>query len=435
MAKRSGTFRAICSGDLHVDASSERFPECQRVLGWIVDLVQREKPDAFLCPGDIYERASVPVEREQVADVVTPIADVCPIVVTKGNHDEPLDCLFLSRLRAKHRITVVERASVERVGPAALACVAWPNRSAIAAMIGTPLPAEAIDDVAREALRNVFRALRDALATCDGPRIALGHFMVDGSIVSTGQPLVGKPLNVGLSDLALLGASAVVMGHIHKPQEWTLEDMVAFYTGSPFRKTYGELEEKSVTLLEYQGAKLVRRERLPTPASPMIHLEGKFAQDSTGQWHLMTRRPGDRDWGLGAGLPGWTCAELVGAEVRFRYTVPLEYREAAAGQAAEFKRLALEYGKAKSVKVEEQLVVVQRSRLEQLVAENQPAPAEGQEPELDEAFDHDPAPALHSVQALGDKLNLVWRAKHYDPGARRDPIKSKLEQLEQENPQ
>ena len=54
-------FTAFATGDLHWSTRS-RFEECQRVHNTMAEHVERDEPDAVLCGGDVYDRASNPDE-------------------------------------------------------------------------------------------------------------------------------------------------------------------------------------------------------------------------------------------------------------------------------------------------------------------------------------------------------------------------------------
>jgi len=305
------------SGDLHCDETN-RFDEFVRVHKWVAEQVAKEKPAAHLIPGDVYERGSTPREREAAAECIQAVADVCPVVITRGNHDRITDLLVLGRLKTKHPVIVVESCGFFEVGGLRLAAIAWPNRASIAAMIGDPVAPDAIDDVARELLRGVLRKL----GTHD-PHVLMGHFMVDGSKVSEhGQPRCGLELNIPLSDLGMARAAITIMGHIHCPQEWTWNERPILYTGSPFRNDFGETETKSIVVADVNDHG-VEWSRLVTLARQMLLGEDEWGVGPNG------------DQGFLVGWHGLDPALAVGADVRLRYKVSSDMLEPAKLAAAE----------------------------------------------------------------------------------------------------
>jgi exonuclease SbcD len=378
----------IASGDHHWDEHS-RFDECIRIHSWMVDLVRRERPDVFLSAGDIYERASTPKEREEVAAWLVAIAEVSPVVVVKGNHDRAFDAHLLRRLKSVHPIIVDERCGVHRVGGAAIATLAWPSRASILAMLGRSASSQDADVAATLALQDVLRGLGAELAEHDGPRVLLTHAMIDGAVTSLGQPLIGAEMRITLSDLALAQAQVVIAGHIHCPQRWDYGAMPVIYTGSPFRTAFGETEEKSVLLVEIDGA-TVRCERVPTPATPMLLIEGVWRPES-GSLDVTSET---------APVP----QRCTGAEVRLRYTVDADHRDAAKRALSEQRQRLMDAG-ARSVKLEEVVTATVRAR----------------------------APEIAAAKTLEEKLGALWRARKNEPTPERAArLITKTHELESE---
>lgn len=331
-------FRIFATGDLHVDEHSDRFDECKRILDWIASYVEAATPapDAVLISGDIYERNSTPAERLVAASLVRRCADVCRVIIVRGNHDRKRDLALLAALASTHPIYVVEGREIVSLltqsgVTARIACMGWPTRANVT-----------MDGAAKDALRNVLADIGAQLAPCSGPKILLGHFDVAGAKVGEGQPMIGGALTLGLEDLALAGADAVVMGHIHKPQEWLYNRRPIIYCGTPFRTDFGEPEDKSILSIEIDGDK-VSWERIPTPARDMILAEASYTD---GAFRLVEEPVSVRN-----------------ADIRIHYAVPKEHRDAA-------MRLALDIGErwkasgAATVKIDDELVVVARAREE-----------------------------------------------------------------------
>lgn len=380
--------KILASGDNHWDEHS-RFAECKRVHGWIADTVAERRPAVFLDGGDIYERASTPIERAAVAEWVKAITETCPMVIVKGNHDRPFDCEFLGRLRTKHPVIVEERCGVHYVGGVAIAALAWPSRSMLLAKLGRGASSEAVELAAGDALRDVLRGLGTELAAHDGPKVLLTHAMINGSRTSLGQPLVGCEMTVGLDDLALSGADFVVASHIHCPQEWEHGDTQILYCGSPYRTAFGETEPKSIVELTL-GEGTALWDRIETPATQMLLLEGAW------------------DSALGAMTmdPQLFASTLTvrGAEVRFRYEVEHDHREASKRAAQDLRDKMLADG-AVSVKLDEQVIALTRAR----------------------------APEITTARTLSEKVQTLWSVHNDTPDAeRRERLLAKLAQLESE---
>lgn len=290
--------KIIAAADHHF-CEALRFAECVRVHANIAELVEQHQPELFVSAGDVYHRSSTPLERLEASAWLTRMADVCPIVIVRGNHDRHRDLELLEKLRTRHPIIVEERAGIHDVGGVAVACCAWPNRQMLAQAAGERPSADAIDRVAGDAYRAILTGLGQQLQGYVGPRLLVAHAMVDGAVTSAGQPLVGQPLRVSLSDLALAGADAVLLGHVHKVQQWLGQGLMR-YCGSPFRTEYGQYEPKSVTLLQIEFIKNKTKSRqydvqaidLPTGAAEMVEVVAKWDREQrkliVGDFHLIS---------------------------------------------------------------------------------------------------------------------------------------------------
>lgn len=259
--------RVAIIADSHFDEGS-RWEEGLRIHDWIVRDLELRGVDLILHAGDVFERKSTARERLEVARFLTAAASLAPVVVVRGNHDALEDLAIFGKLETRHPVIVEEAAAVHVVAGVAVACLAWPRKASLLAATGDT-GKEAGERSAGDALRNVLRGLGLQLEAHDGPRVLLSHAQVCGSRTSTGQPLVGCDLEVGLEDLALCGADFYALGHIHLPQDWTINGAPVVYPGSPRRTAYGELEEKGYVVATLEAGRPVGWDRIPTPAAPM----------------------------------------------------------------------------------------------------------------------------------------------------------------------
>lgn len=395
--------RVAIISDSHFDTSS-RWEECVRIHDWIADDIKKRGVHLLLHAGDIFERKSNPQERIAVALWLQKVAEDCPVVMVKGNHDALGDIEIFNRLETECGITAVEGARVVTVydasrengssdpGPvvANVACVAWPRKAELLARLGDVSP-EVAEQTAGDALRNLLRGLGAQMQNLEGPKILLMHAMVEGSRVSTGQPLVGCDMSIGIDDLGLASADFYALGHIHMPQEWEWNGAPIAYPGSPRRTSYGETEEKGYILVEFQqdGTKWeCRWKRIPTPCTPMLLVEDEW---------------GDGQWLVGM-YPLTSEGDCKGADIRFRYRVPADQRDVARVAAQKEAEDLRRYG-AIDVKIEEVVIPQTRAR----------------------------TPEIATAQTLGDKLLVMWKARNTVPEPHRaDRLLLKLNDIETE---
>lgn len=372
-------------GDTHAD-ERHRFDEHNRIMEWIGCDAAARGCSLFLHSGDVWERKSTGLERLAVADWARQWTQTAPLVVVAGNHCDPLDIEWLGRLRTRQPVFAMTHPAVVHVAGCAIACLPWPRKAHLLAQLPDVSRAEG-DRAAVDALTNILRGFGVQLDDHRGPRLFLGHVQTRGCRVSLSQPpLMGCDYELGLEDLSLVRAQFYALGHIHlgAGNEWTIEGAPAAYPGSPRRCNFGETEPKGYIIVEFDGSRFVGWERVETPATPMIQL--------TGAW-----RP---DHGLE--LSGMeSAATLVGAELRLRYAVASEHREAARADAEQQRERLLAAG-AVHVQLEPEIVVETRARM----------------------------PAVVSARRPSEKLEAYWTAKGFDPGERRQPLLDKFAELE-----
>ena len=102
--------------------------------------------------------------------------------------------------------------------------------------------------------------------------IVVGHLLVAGSEVSSGQTLLGTTVELAPHILNELGASYVALGHVHKAQEWH-GGRVA-YSGSPHRCNFGEPEPKGWRLVSIEDdGTFISNEFRELPTRAMVFLD------------------------------------------------------------------------------------------------------------------------------------------------------------------
>lgn len=276
--------KVLFLGDSHFDEAS-RFDECIHVHHTIADLARNNGVDIVVHCGDVFDgpRVATLAERAAFRAWAQQITATAYLVVIRGNHDPRGELAEMAKVLPDFRAiekTEVVRVPYGREGKSiALAGIAWPNRAQILATAESREDGEAS---LAHALRSLFLGMRAELEAHDGPRIAAAHAMVRGSLTSAGQPLVGCDVEIGAEDLALLGVPLIVLGHIHRGQSFEVGDTEIVYTGSPRRTAFGEVEEKSVLLAEFDDAgTLLGCQWLPTGARPMVLVDLEFGHRET----------------------------------------------------------------------------------------------------------------------------------------------------------
>lgn len=362
--------RIAVIADSHYDEHS-RFEECVRIHDWIARDLTERGVDLVLHAGDVFERKSTPRERMAFASWMRTVAVQAPVVIVRGNHDSVGDLPLFEKLETAHPVIVEEAAAVHVVAGVAVGCLAWPRRAELLAAAGLD-GKEATEELAGEAMRAVLAGIGMEMRQHEGPRVLLAHAMVRGSVTSTGQPLVGCDLEIGVEDLALSGAHVVALGHVHKGQAWTASSTGApvVYPGSPRRSNFGELEPKAYLVVEIDDAGSVRVKRIETPATPMVHVDAEVSLEGDV---LELRVDPEME-------------AVVGGEVRLRYVVDADQREGGKSLAARTRADLMAAG-AVDVKVEEVVRPTTRAR----------------------------APEVAKASTLEEKLRAFWDVKGTTP--------------------
>lgn len=362
--------------DQHFDTSS-RWEETLRIARWCEDKIAELEVDAIALGGDMFERRPNPVEVRAVCEHVQRLANIAPVVAVYGNHDVAESLAPLNLLEAEHPISVVDRPETVIAGGILFALLPWPKRAQLLAATAG-LDREQAGAVGLEALQNVLRGLAQADHDRQLPHCFVGHVQLSGAKVSTGQPLApGADFELSLADLALAKADAYLLGHIHLgDNEWRVGDEPVLYGGSLRRTTYGELEEKYLTVVTFDDQHRATVERIVIPTTPMLLLEATFDN--------------------GLCLNEWPVANVRGAEIRLRYRCKREEREAARAKAQELRDALLDDG-ALTVKLEEIVSVEGRSRA--TIADT-----------------------LNPEQ----RLESFWATKGFEPGVRRPVLLEKF---------
>ncbi len=387
--------RIAIIGDSHFD-EGPRFEECIRVHDWIANDIREREVDVVAHTGDLSDVAQTRRVRNAIADWLYKVAEQAPTILVRGNHDPYGDLSIFARLRTRHPVIVEESAAVHDVKGLGIACLAWPQKSRVAARARVLNPSAGkadVDELAGHAMRAVLQDLGDQLAAHKGPRLFLGHVMARGSRTSLGQPLVGMDaFEVGLDDLALVPADFYGLGHIHLPQEWLIEGRSAAFTGSPYRTTYGELEEKGYIIVDIDRPspgepRVVKWERVPTPCTGMVLAE--ITIESDGGFTFIPR--GQEE-----------VVGVEGAEVRLRYHVAADRRDVGKALVAQVRSTWLDAG-AIDVKVEERVIATSTARI----------------------------PEIATAATLDEKLDHYWKLRGQDlDAARRERLRARATELQ-----
>lgn len=319
---------------------------------------------AIVHAGDLFERASTPRERLMLADFLQKAATVAPVFGVKGNHDRNLELDLFPLLGGDAYRSVMFADKPQSIiggwnfGFAFLA-VPWFDKAPIAAGVDAAAGREAsriaTQEQARALLLGMSAHASDARARGEVP-VLVAHAMVGGSVMSTGQVLLGVGVEVSVADLLLSGAEYVALGHVHKHQEWA-GGRVA-YSGSPRRCNHGEPEQKGWRLVTFEDGRFAGAEFRRLPARELFHADLDLTADQRSPVAILQRLWRGADWSQKP-------------RVRVRYKVAA--RDLPHVDTGGLQRALMELG-AYDVQLEAQVVPEVRARVPELVTQPDTTP-------------------------------------------------------------
>jgi hypothetical protein len=271
---------------------------------------------AWLWPGDLFHSTSTILDRNVLKDIVLCMASAAPVVICYGNHDAPGDLDIFADLRAMHAVHVIAQPQVLELDlatsdHAAIFVLPYPHKGGL---VGSGIAHDDLGQIAQQLLEPVFinaAAELEAAAAAGALTVFIGHVNIGGASASTGQPQIGREIELDPALLARLGDIPKFVNHIHLPQ--FLHG--AYIPGSIAAMDFGEMEEKrflvaQATFGEGVNGVAWRIESVPLAVAHQYHIEGALTRD--GFTYQVTKGPG------GATCP--TPATWAGADIRVRFT-------------------------------------------------------------------------------------------------------------------
>jgi DNA repair exonuclease SbcCD nuclease subunit len=238
-------------GDAHFK-SDARQPDRLASVDQILEECIDQQVNLWAIPGDLFDAGSDVASRNAWADRIQTMADVAPVLICYGNHDRNGDLYLLSKVKGRWPVYVYDRPqTADFAGPYGLIRVfvlPYPYPSGLVAA-GVAV-GDAVS-VARELLDVHFMEASALLhqARQEGrPTLFVGHANVGGSKMSTGQPLIGREIELDEGLLVRLGDCPKILNHIHLPQEIG----GAWLTGSVTAMSWGETEAKRYLRVDYR---------------------------------------------------------------------------------------------------------------------------------------------------------------------------------------
>ncbi len=272
--------KLIHLSDLHLGKRVNEFSMLEDqayILKEILQLLDREQPDAVLIAGDVYDKSVPSAEAVELFDnfLVSLAERRLQVFIISGNHDSPERLSFGGRLMDPSGIHLspVYNGTLRPIklqdgfGPVNFYLLPFLKPAHVRACF----PEEEIGSYT-EAISVALRGLPLDRAERN---VLLTHQFVTGAERCESEELsVGGSDNVDASVFA--GFDYVALGHIHRPQNAAGEHIR--YCGTPLKYSFSEVNDrKSLTVVELGEKGDVNVRLLPlTPLRDMLELRGSY---------------------------------------------------------------------------------------------------------------------------------------------------------------
>jgi exonuclease SbcD len=298
--------KLVHTGDWHLGKvlkGVDRLPEQQRVLGELVELVDRERADLVVVAGDVFDTAAPSAEAVALAwRTLLGLKETgAQVVVIAGNHDHADGLEAMRPVWGALGITVLGRpARAERGGVLELETRSGDGaRVALLPFVSQRgvvkahhlLTGSAIDAV--QAYDARVRAVVETLTasfTSDAVNVLVAHATVLGGRMGGGEREAQSVFDYVVSGHAFPAtAHYVALGHLHRAQR-VAAACPAWYSGSPIAVDFGEEEDaKGVLVVEASP----RSPAVVQPISMRSAVPLRTVEGTVDELHAMARDLGD----------------------------------------------------------------------------------------------------------------------------------------------
>ncbi|HHU6749793.1 TPA: exonuclease subunit SbcD [Staphylococcus pseudintermedius] len=256
----------------------------QYVLKQLIEVLEREQPDALIIAGDIYDTAypskyAIRLMEETIAKINLEMQ--IPIVMINGNHDGK------ARLRYgaswfRHNQLYITTEIEQFFGPVILENVAFytlPFFTLSEAREYLEVSVASYEEAVKKLVDQVRPQLNPAMTN-----ILVGHFTLTGAPKSDSERDITIGTIEAVSPQFLLDFDAVMLGHIHHPFASQYQNVV--YSGSLLQYSFSEVQQaKGVRLFHIEPDQAMRQSFIPLrPARELEVVEASFDDVMNGRF-------------------------------------------------------------------------------------------------------------------------------------------------------
>lgn len=257
------------------DGVNLRSADTVRCLEYMVDVARKEQPDLVCVSGDIFHQEQIgPVRYSDEMVTATRIIEELSensklVIVMRGtpNHDGGGQFRVLTQMfKHNKKVEIVTTPKVISTPVADVACIPGFDKQAFR----TKFPGLSTDEENQVWTKYISDLVLGLRVECNGhgiPSILMAHYTVPGCNMESGQTSFFSNFEPVIPREALqtAGYSAVLLGHIHRPQVIDGLDNV-FYAGAINALNFNdEGQSRGFWIHEFNGAWLKNGHRYDTP--------------------------------------------------------------------------------------------------------------------------------------------------------------------------
>jgi exonuclease SbcD len=257
--------KILHTSDWHVGRrirGRDRSDEHRAVLAEIISLSSEHDVDLTLVAGDIFDTSSpTPVAEEIVWKALLDLAEVSPVLIIGGNHDNAQRLDAVAPLLAMGRITVVgaprapDDGGVVDLDEIGTRVALLPFVSQRGIVKASQIMSDDPDQHAgayEDRLRRVIVSLTDGM-TADTVNLLMSHLTVYGAVKGEvalgGGERTAHVFGYAVPTSVFPGhLSYVALGHLHRQQSMPHAGQV-WYSGPPLQLDFGEVADQKGVLL------------------------------------------------------------------------------------------------------------------------------------------------------------------------------------------
>lgn len=255
-----------------VDGVNLRSQDTVNCLNYMIKVAEEEKPDIVCVSGDVFHQEQIgPVrysdEMIVATDTITKLAGVAKaVIVMRGtpNHDGGGQFRVLSKMFANTgNVHIVTSPTVLRTPYADIACIPGFDKQEFRSRF-PGLPADEENEAWTRYISSMVMGLR---AECHNTPILMAHYTVPGCNMESGQTSFFTNFEPVIPREALeaAGYEAVLLGHIHRPQQINGLHNV-YYSGAINAMNFNdEHQNRGFYIHEFMGGEMTSSQFRGTP--------------------------------------------------------------------------------------------------------------------------------------------------------------------------